>query len=240
MVDIQAQFDLNLRKSIKKKKQVAIIPIGSIEQHGPHLPISTDSDIVTEVAKRLSEMKGYLLLPTLIYGVSFEHAPFFNLSIRESTLRTILTDLCSSLLMNNIKTVFIINGHHGNLKSIKNIDVKLQKISKNKLKVFPLSYWHFMKREFDHAGFVETSLMLAISKNVKMKLAKKGLITDGLTKQEIKILGKLANQSFPKATKNGIWGDPTKATKKDGKTILAEIIKNLGKKCQTCLTERSS
>ncbi|MCH2404839.1 MAG: creatininase family protein [Nitrosopumilus sp.] len=240
MVDIQAQFDLNLRKSIKKKKQVAIIPIGSIEQHGPHLPISTDSDIVTEVAKRLSEMKGYLLLPTLTYGVSFEHAPLFNLSIRESTLRTILIDLCSSLLMNNIKTVFIINGHHGNLKSIKNIDVKLQKISKNKLKVFPLSYWHFMKREFDHAGFVETSLMLAISKNVKMKLAKKGLITDGLTKQEIKILGKLANQSFPKATKNGIWGDPTKATKKDGKTILAEIIKNLGKKCQTCLTERSS
>ena len=240
MVDIQAQFDLNLRKSIKKKKQVAIIPIGSIEQHGPHLPISTDSDIVTEVAKRLSEMKGYLLLPTITYGVSFEHAPLFNLSIRESTLRTILIDLCSSLLMNNIKTVFIINGHHGNLKSIKNIDVKLQKISKNKLKVFPLSYWHFMKREFDHAGFVETSIMLAISKNVKMKLAKKGLITDGLTKQEIKILGKLANQSFPKATKNGIWGDPTKATKKDGKTILAEIIKNLGKKCQTCLTERSS
>ena len=240
MVDIQAQFDLNLRKSIKKKKQVAIIPIGSIEQHGPHLPISTDSDIVTEVAKRLSEMKGYLLLPTLTYGVSFEHAPLFNLSIRESTLRTILTDLCSSLLMNNIKTVFIINGHHGNLKSIKNIDVKLQKISKNKLKVFPLSYWHFMKREFDHAGFVETSIMLAISKNVKMKLAKKGLITDGMTKQEIKILGKLANQSFPKATKNGIWGDPTKATKQDGKTILAEILKNLGKKCQTCLTERSS
>jgi creatinine amidohydrolase len=240
MTDIRAQFDPNLRKSIKKKKQVAIIPVGSIEQHGPHLPVSTDSDIVTEVAKRLSEMKGYLLLPTLTYGVSFEHAPFFNLSIKESTLRTVLTDLCSSLLANNIKTIFIINGHHGNLKAIKNIDVKLQKLSKNKLKVFSLSYWHFMKREFDHAGFVETSLMLAISKNVKMKLAKKGLITDGLTKQEIKKLGKLANQSFPKATKNGIWGDPRKATKKDGQSILAEIVKNLGKKCQTCLSEHSS
>jgi len=240
MVDIQAQFDPNLRKSIKKKKQVAVIPIGSIEQHGPHLPVSTDSDIVTEVAKRLSEKKGYLLLPTLTYGVSFEHAPFFNLSIKESTLRTVLTDLCSSLLANNIKTVFIINGHHGNLKSIKNIDTKLRKLSKNKLKVFPLSYWHFMKRDFDHAGFVETSLMLAISKNVKMKFAKKGLITDKMTKQEIKKLGKLANQSFPKATKNGIWGDPTKATKKDGHAILAEILKNLGKKCQTCLTEHIS
>ena len=70
MVDIKAQFDPNLRKLIKKKKQVAIIPIGSIEQHGPHLPVSTDSDIVTEIAKKISEKKGYLLLPTITCGVS--------------------------------------------------------------------------------------------------------------------------------------------------------------------------
>jgi creatinine amidohydrolase len=240
MVDIKTQFDPNLRKLIKKKKQVAVIPIGSIEQHGPHLPVSTDTDIVTEVAKKLSEKKGYLLLPTITCGVSFEHAPFFNLSIRESTLRTVLMDLCMSLSDNNIKTIFIINGHHGNQKSINNIDVKLKKLPKNKLKVFPLSYWHFMKREFDHAGFVETSLMMAISKNLKMKLAKKGLITDKMTKQEIKKIGKLANQSFPKATKNGIWGDPTKASKSEGKRILDEIIENLGKRCQTCLTGHSS
>jgi len=240
MTDIKTQFDPVLRNLIKKKKQVAIIPIGSIEQHGPHLPISTDSDIVSEVAKKLADKKGYLLLPTVTYGTSFEHAPFFNLSIRESTLRTVLIDLCTSLLENNIKTVFIINGHHGNLKSIKNIDVKLQKILKNKLKVIPLSYWHFMSGDFDHAGFVETSLMLAISKNVKMKLAKKGLITDKMTKQEIAKIGRLANQSFPKATKNGVWGDPTKATKRDGRIILAEIIENLSKKCQTYLTESRS
>jgi len=240
MVDIKTQFDPNIRKSIISKKRAAVIPVGSIEQHGPHLPVSTDSDIVTEIAKKISEKNGYFLLPTLNYGVSFEHAPFFNLSIRESTLRTVLTDLCSSLLANSIKTIFIINGHHGNLKSIKNLDVKLKKISKNKLKIFPLSYWHFMEREFDHAGFIETSLMLAISKNVKMKLAKKGLITDGMTKQEIEKIGKLANQSFPKATKNGIWGDPRKATKKEGHVILDEIIKNLGKKCQTCLTRHDS
>ena len=240
MTDIKTQFDPIIRKSISKKNQVAIIPVGSIEQHGPHLPISTDSDIVSEVAKKISDKFDFLLLPTINYGVSFEHAPFFNLSIRESTLRTVLTDLCTSLLSNNIKTVFIINGHHGNLKPIQNLDVKLKKILRNKLQVFPLSYWHFMKREFDHAGFVETSLMLAISKNVKMKLAKKGLITDGMTKQEIAKIGKLANQSFPKATKNGIWGDPRKATKKEGHVILDEIIKNLGKKCQTCLTRHDS
>ena len=239
MADIKTQFDPILRNLIKSKKRIAVIPIGSIEQHGPHLPISTDSDIVSEVTKKISDKNDYLLLPTITYGISFEHAPFFNLSIRESTLRTILIDLCTSLLENNIKTIFIINGHHGNQKAMNSIDVKLKKISKNKLKVFPLSYWHFMNREFDHAGFVETSLMMAISKNLKMKLAKKGLITDNMTEQEIKKIGKLANKSFPKATKNGIWGDPTKATKKDGQEILDEIIKNMGKKCQTCLTGHS-
>lgn len=240
MTEIKSQFDPNLRKIIKNKKQIAVIPVGSIEQHGPHLPISTDSDIVTEIAKQLSEKKDFLLLPTITYGVSFEHAPFFNLSIKESTLSAVMTDLCTSLLANNIKTVFVINGHHGNLKPLKNIDEKLRKLSKNKLRVFPLSYWHFMQREFDHAGFVETSLMLAISKNVKMKLAKKGLVTDGMKQQQINDLGRLAAKSFPKVTKNGIWGDPRKATKRDGQIILDEIMKNLEKKCQTCLTGHSS
>ena len=240
MTDIKAQFDPILRQSIKKKKHVAVIPIGSIEQHGPHLPISTDSDIVTEVAKKISEKNGYMLLPTISTGVSFEHAPFFNLSIKETTLRNVLVDLCNSLFDNNIKTIFIINGHHGNQKAMNGIDLKLKKNSKNKLKVFSFSYWHFMKREFDHAGFVETSLMMAISKNLKIKSAKKGLITDNMTSQEIKKISRLANKSFPKATKNGIWGDPTKATKKDGQVILSEIVKNLSKKCQTCLTGHRS
>lgn len=240
MTEIKSQFDPNLRKIIKKKKQIAVIPVGSIEQHGPHLPVSTDSDIVTEIARKLSEKKNFLLLPTITYGVSFEHAPFFNLSIKESTLSTVMIDLCTSLFANNIKTVFVINGHHGNLKPLKNIDEKLRKLSKNKLKVFPLSYWHFMQREFDHAGFVETSLMLAISKNVKMKLAEKGLLTDGMNQQQIKDLGLLAEKSFLKVTKNGIWGDPRKATKRDGQIILDEIMKNLEKKCQTCLVGHSS
>lgn len=240
MTEIKSQFDPNLRKSIKKKKQIAVIPVGSIEQHGPHLPVSTDSDIVTEIARKLSEKKNFLLLPTITYGVSFEHAPFFNLSIKESTLSTVMIDLCTSLFANNIKTVFVINGHHGNLKPLKNIDEKLRKLSKNKLRVFPLSYWHFMQREFDHAGFVETSLMLTISKNVKMKLAKKGLLTDGMNQQQIKDLGQLAEKSFLKVTKNGIWGDPRKATKRDGQIILDEIMKNLEKKCQTCLVGHSS
>ena len=55
MVEIKSFLDPQLRKIIIRKNQVAIIPVGSIEQHGPHLPISTDSDIVTEVSKRISQ-----------------------------------------------------------------------------------------------------------------------------------------------------------------------------------------
>ena len=130
MSEIKNQFDPILRNTIKSKKQIAVIPIGSIEQHGPHLPISTDTDIVTEVSKKLSKKLDFMLLPTISYGVSFEHRPFFNLSISTSTLRKILLDLCLSLSENNVKTIFLINGHHGNLIALKGIESLIRKKSK--------------------------------------------------------------------------------------------------------------
>ena len=221
---IRDQFDPDLRKRIKKKKQIAIIPIGSIEQHGPHLPISTDSDIVTEIAFRLSEKINGLLLPTISYGISDEHFPFFNLSVKKSTLSKILEDLCESLIKNGISKILIINGHYGNLDSLKSFE---RKNSRRKIKIF--SYWKYMSREFDHAGNVETSMMLAISKNVNMKKAKKGFDTKGMSKQEISRINKLAQKSFPKVTGNGVWGDPTKSSAKLGREIIKEVVNNLAK-----------
>ena len=239
MVIVKDQLDPDLRKIIKKQKKAIIIPVGSVEQHGPHLPVSTDSDIVTEVAKRVSEKCNFFLLPTLSYGVSFEHSPFFNLSLKEKTLESILIDICISLSNNNINSIFIINGHHGNQKALENLNKKINQLSKKKIKIFVFSYWHFMKHEFDHAGFVETSLMLAISKKVKINRAKKGLITENLSENEKSRLGRLASKSFPSVTKNGVWGDPTKSTAKDGRRFLEEIVRNLVKKSQTCLTDKS-
>ena len=241
MVVVKDQLDPNLRKLIKQKKQIiAIIPVGSIEQHGPHLPISTDSDIVTEIAIRIAKKRNFLLLPTIYYGTSFEHSPFFNLSIKHSTLQKLLSELCLSLSGNGIKTIFVLNGHYTNQKAINGLS-KVCKLSKGKIRIFAFSYWNFMKECFDHAGFIETSLMLAVSDNkVKMKLAKKGLITKNFKSAEISRLKKIAAKSFQKATKNGVWGDPRKASKKEGKELLSEIVKNLEKKCQTCLTGKNS
>jgi creatinine amidohydrolase len=131
-----------------------------------------------------------------------------------------------SLSANRIKKIIILNGHHGNLIALKRFEGKIKKNIKN-TKISVLSYWHYMKDDFDHAGHVETSLMLAISKNIKMQRAKKGLITDKLDKKEILRINKLASKSFPKATKNGVWGDPTLASAKQGKKILKQVVDNL-------------
>ena len=222
---IRDQFDPDLRKRIKQKKHIAIIPVGSIEQHGPHLPISTDSDIVTEISLRFSKKIDGILLPTINYGISDEHFPFFNLSVKKSTLSKILDDICGSLIKNGISRILIINGHYGNLDSLKDFERKKKK--NPKIKVF--SYWKYMDREFDHAGNVETSIMLAISKNVKMKNAKKGFQTDGMSKQEISKINRLAQKSFPKVTGNGVWGDPTKSSARLGRKIINEVVNNLVK-----------
>ena len=222
---IRDQFDPDLRKLIKKKKQVAIIPVGSIEQHGPHLPISTDSDIVTEISLQLSDKINGVLLPTINYGISDEHFPFFNLSIKKSTLSRILEDICESLIKNGISRILIINGHYGNLDSLKSFERK----QKNNQKIRVFSYWKYMDREFDHAGNVETSIMLAISKKVNMRKAKKGFQTDGMSKKEISKINKLAQKSFPKVTGNGVWGDPTKSSATLGRKIIKEVVNNLVK-----------
>src|SRR5690349_10530302 len=174
MIKVKDLSDPALSKLIKTKRRVALIPVGSIEQHGPHLPVSTDSDIVSEIARRLSEKTGMMLLPTINYGVSFEHHPRFNLSIPSSTLQKFLVDLCISISKNRINQIIILNGHHSNQPSLKNIPKIISKSTRGKMKVSVFSYWNFMKRKFDHAGFVETSIMLAISKKVEMRKAQRG------------------------------------------------------------------
>ena len=245
VMDASELYDPEFRKLIKEKGVTIIIPVGSLEQHGAHLPITTDSDIVTEIASRLAKkFSNYIVFPTISYGVSFEHEPLFNTSVRGEKFGNNLLEIIRSLHQHKLHDIIILNGHHGNIRTIDKIeslhnnpnltrDGQYTLLSFSNLRSY--SYWHFMKREFDHAGFVETSIMLAISDKVKMKKAKKGLITKGMSEEEIERIKKLSTKrgGFPKVAKNGVWGDPTGATKKDGEKFLAEIVRNLAKECQT-------
>lgn len=221
--------DYDFRITLKKVKR-AIIPVGSLEQHGAHLPVSTDSLIAEYIAKLLSEKVGAFVLPVISYGVSFEHKPMFNVSLHNSTLSSMLCDACVSLAENNIREIIILNGHHGNTGALQYIPQEVQsKVPTRHIKIHTMNYWQMMKQDFDHAGEVETSLVLAIAPElVRMDRAMPN--TKNLPKSRAAYRS-LTNEpgSFPKITGNGVWGDPTKANASKGGRLMKEIIANLTK-----------
>ena len=97
-MDARELYDPEFRKLIKSKKPTIIIPIGSLEQHGAHLPITTDSDIVTEIASRLAKKCDFIVFPTISYGISDEHSPFFNASVTEQAFEDFIGGLANSAL----------------------------------------------------------------------------------------------------------------------------------------------
>jgi len=222
----------------------AVIPVGSLEQHGPHLPVSTDSVIASEVSRMVAEQNSYLLMPVIAYGVSYEHAPLFNASTSPDSLSRMISDLCGSLYESGICNIIIINGHHGNMEALGRLE-RLVKDSTGSggpaVRVF--NYWRYMQRqqELGHAGFAETSMMLAISAgSVRMDLAQKGLVTDGMPPERVREISELAKRSFPEATGNGVWGDPAGATAEAGRRLLGESADGISGECAEWLGGRAA
>lgn len=210
---------------IKRGNKRIIIPLGSTEQHGPHLPVSTDTIIAEYFANQITKKIPSYSLSGIPSGVSFEHRPFFNISISNDLLSELLSQICISLGENGFNQIIIINGHRGNMGVVQYIPQKVERIN-SKVKVFGINYWHLIEREFDHGGFVETSLMLAIApKLVQMHKAKSGYLNKKMLHSTYTTF--LSNTSSFKITRNGVLGDPRKATTEEGKKIISITIKNL-------------
>ena len=225
-VPVFGMSERDFRRALRKTKR-AIIPIGSLEQHGSHLPVSTDSLIAESVARLAAERVGAFVLPVISYGVSFEHKPMFNVSLHNSTLSIMICEVCISLAENGIRELIILNGHHGNIGALQYIAQELHgKLAKD-VHVHTIHYWHMMKSEFDHAGEVETSLVLAIAPElVRMDLAVPNSKKLSKSKAAYSSITN-APGSFPKITGNGVWGDPRKATAAKGKKWIREITASL-------------
>ena len=220
--------EYDFRVALKKIKR-AIIPVGSLEQHGAHLPLSTDSIIAEYVARMIAEKVGAFVLPPISYGVSFEHKPMFNVSLRNSTLTKMICDACLSLAEIRIKEIIILNGHHGNTGALQYIPQELDSKIMGAVNIYTIHYWQMMRREFDHAGEVETSLVLAIAPElVRMDRAMPN--SKKLSKSKA-AYNSIANApgAFPKITGNGVWGDPRKATASKGENWIKEITLNATK-----------
>lgn len=211
----------------------AILPLGSIEQHGDHLPFSTDTLIVEHISNIVSIRSKAFLLPSLFYGVSYEHEPHFNISIDYHILVDFISSICQSLSMHGIKRMYVINGHHGNIGLLQYVGQNLSsKYAMNTDFFYFINYWQMLETGFDHAGEIETSIMMAIHPNlVNMDLAKTGLDTNAQESGSWYKLG--TNMSinnpagFVKFTKNGIWGNPFNANAIEGKKMLSQIIEKI-------------
>lgn len=211
----------------------AILPIGSIEQHGEHLPFSTDTLIVEHISNIVSNKSKAFLLPSLFYGVSYEHEPHFNISIDYHILVDFISCICQSLSMHGIKRMYVINGHHGNIGLLQYVGQNLSsKYAMNADFFYFINYWQMLETEFDHAGEIETSIMMAIHPNlVNMDLAKTGLDTKSQESGSWYKLGinmSINNPAgFVKFTKNGIWGNPFNANAIEGKKMLSQVIEKI-------------
>lgn len=248
MPDAAAGYDPDVRRWIRGGggAAAAVAAVGSLEQHGAHLAMSTDAAIAAEVARRIGAANGYLLLPPVPYGVSFEHAPMFNASLRRGTLAAVLADLAASLGAGGLGALFVVNGHHGNQGALEALRGRRRGPGRGRLgrpegrgaRVLALSYWHFMDGPFDHAGMAETSLMLAVSggRGARMGRAERGYVEEpGMPAAARAAAARAAARSFPSVAPTGVWGDPRGASAARGRRLLAGIAKRAAERCRSAL-----
>jgi creatinine amidohydrolase len=221
---------------------VAIVPIGSTEQHGPHLPTGTDHIVAWELAKSVGERTGALVLPLLPYGFSEDHFPRAGtISLSAETLREVIRDIARSLSLNGVKHIVLLSGHAGHTFQLNDICYELNVTSPADFpRVHHLSPYSLLPLEvlagvlqeeiFLHAEELETSLLLLLRPElVDMKKAVKEIppyLPKGLTTPNFfEWLRIFTTEKFlGRDTKTGVVGDATLATKEKGQKILDMMV----------------
>jgi creatinine amidohydrolase len=231
-------------KKLRLANKVVLFPLGSFEQHGPHLPLTTDTDIVTAVARGIEAKRPQqvLCLPTLWPGHSTHHL-FFpgTLSVKQMPYVQLVVELCSSIVNLGGEKVFLLNGHGGN-------DVPLRATLRELKSLFPkikfvfASYWSLAGRTITqvresetgglgHACEMETSIMLHVHPDrVKFHLARR----DGPKHKDIYRKSDMQYgrpvyfvNEFDEVTKTGTIGHPDLASAEKGKRFLEGIVEDV-------------
>jgi len=155
---------------------VVVLPLGAIEQHGPHLAVSTDTDIVTHLAgaAEASLPDRVLLCPALPFGSSHHHLSFGGtISINPALYTQVIVDMVGSLLQNGFRRIVLLNGHGGNITPVKQALAILSKDfdPTTPANIALVTYWELAGKPFagdapmespalSHACEYETSMML--------------------------------------------------------------------------------
>ncbi|WP_030957836.1 creatininase family protein [Streptomyces sp. NRRL S-378] len=208
-----------------RQPRVAVLPVGSFEQHGRYLPLITDTAIACIIGQEVADAYPVHLLPPITMSCSHEHAAFpGTVSISAKTLFAVIDDIRASLARSGIRKLVIINGHGGNYV-LSNI-VQEANVDGPAVSLFPLSAdWDRARdhasldsdRHADmHAGEIETSILL----HAAPELVRDGFAEadhDGGPRPFLLVLGMGAY------TESGVVGYPSSGTEVKGKAVLESL-----------------
>lgn len=220
-----------------KSHHTVYIPVGAMEQHGPHSPIGTDVFIPQEIVRRVCVQLGNALVaPALTYTLSYPHRGFtseFSLSIE--TFMAVVRDLALSFGKAGFKRIVFLNGHYDNTYALAYACAQAAERLPAGAKAFPFNYWDGMtSAQFGamseggkgmHAGEGEVSMLLALNPNqVDMELANAEFprFPETITKSPALHTAFFFSSpgSVYRMSKTGTWGDATKATPAKGEQLL--------------------
>jgi creatinine amidohydrolase len=201
---------------VAAERPVLVVPLGSLEQHGPHLPLDTDTRIATAVAASLAETSidsGVVVAPPVVFGASGEHAGFpGTLSIGQDALELLVVELVRSA--DHFSGVVLVNGHGGNGATLRRAVDRLRGEGRRVLLV------HCGVPDGDpHAGRTETSLLLHLAPGaVHLDRAEAGD-----TRPWPDLAAQVAAGGVAAVSANGVLGDPAGASAAEGEVLLASI-----------------
>ena len=203
----------------RSARWLLVVPVGSLEQHGPHLPLDTDTQIAVAVARRACAGRpGVALAPPLPIGASGEHAAFpGTLSIGSEALAACLIELGRHASL-HWPALLLVNGHGGNVTAVDTAVGRLRYEGRGCLA------WHVALPGGDaHAGRSETSIMLALDPSaVRLGAAQRG---DVRPLEEI--LPLLRERGVRAVSANGVLGDPAGASAAEGERLLGRLVESL-------------
>ena len=197
---------------------ILAIPLGSTEQHGPHLPLGTDTAIAVALAERLAiARRDVIVAPALPYGSAGEHAGFAGtLSIGAAALELVLVELIRSA--DAFGGAVLVSAHGGNLRPLTAATRILRDEGRRVLA------WSPTIRESDaHAGRTETSMLLALRPSAVTLAA----AAPGDTRPIAELLPLLEREGVAAVSPNGVLGDPAGASADEGDALLNALTAHL-------------
>jgi creatinine amidohydrolase/Fe(II)-dependent formamide hydrolase-like protein/7-cyano-7-deazaguanine synthase in queuosine biosynthesis len=222
-----------------KEVDIALLPVGSIEQHGPHLPLDTDAFDAEYLARRVAQACSQpkpLVLPLIPFGVSYHHEGFKGtISISNDTLSQLVYEIGMSIAKNGITKLVIINAHGGNSPALNHAAQMINRDARifacvDTGETSDVDISKLIETPNDvHAGEFETSTSLAVRPHL-VRTDKAGKKVPKFSSRYLNFSSKRAVSWYAhtkKISPTGVMGDPTKASAEKGKRIWEIMIAHL-------------